>query len=188
MQVRTTKPQLVLLDLMLPGTDGIEMMVSVPEMADRPVIFISDYGRDETIARALDNEAADYIVKPFSRTELVARVRAALRRNHEPAEPFRMGDLVIDYEDRRMTLADRQLTLTATEYEMLRLLSVNAGRVITYASLFRQVWGRRDSGDTRPIRSVVKNLRRKLGDDAAKPVYIFNDRQVGYHMARPSDL
>ena len=186
--VRTKKPQLVLLDLMLPGTDGIELMESVPEMADRPVIFISAYGRDETIARALDNGAADYIVKPFSQTELVARVRAALRRNHESPEPFRLGDMVIDYEDRRVTVADRQLTLTATEYELLRLLSVNSGHVITYASLFRQVWGRRDSGDPRPIRSVVKNLRRKLGDDAAKPAYIFNVRQVGYHMARPSDL
>ena len=186
--VRTKKPQLILLDLMLPGTDGIELLESIPEMADRPVIFISGYGRDETIARALDGGAEDYIVKPFSRTELVARVRAALRRNHESPEPFRLGDMAIDYEDRRVTVADRQLTLTATEYELLRLLSVNSGRVMTYASLFRQVWGRRDSGDPRPIRSVVKNLRRKLGDDAAKPAYIFNDRQVGYHMARPSDL
>jgi two-component system KDP operon response regulator KdpE len=183
--VRTRKPQLVLLDLMLPGTDGIEMMHSVPELADLPVIFISAYGRDETIARALDNGAADYIVKPFSQTELVARVRAALRRKAEPLELFRLGDLVIDYEDRRVTVADCQLTLTATEYEMLRLLSVNAGRVVTYARLFRQVWGRRNSGDPRPIRSVVKNLRRKLGDDAATPAYIFNDRGVGYRMARP---
>ncbi len=186
--IRTKKPQLVLLDLMLPGTDGIEMMESVPELADRPVIFISGYGRAETIARALNNGAADYLVKPFSRTELVARVRAALRRNDEAPEPFRLRDLVIDYKDRRVTVADRRLTLTATEYEMLRLLSVNAGRAVTYPALFRHVWGRRDSGDPRPIRSIVKNLRRKLGDDAAKPAYIFNDRQVGYRMARPSDL
>ncbi len=183
--VRTKKPQLVLLDLMLPGTDGIELMESVPEMADRPVIFISGYGRDETIARALNNGAADYIVKPFSQTELVARVRAALRRNEDPPEPFQLGDLVIDYEDRRVTVAAVQMTLTATEYEMLRLLSVNAGRVMTYASLFRQVWGRRDSGDPRPIRTLVKNLRRKLGDDAARPAYILNERRVGYRMARP---
>ncbi len=183
--VRTKKPQLVLLDLMLPGTDGIELMESVPEMADRPVIFISAYGRDETIARALNNGAADYIVKPFSRPELVARVRAALRRNDEPAKPFRLGDLIIDYEDRRVTVADRQLALTATEYEMLRLLSVNSGRVITYASLFRQVWERRYTGDPRPIRTLVKNLRRKLGDDAARPAYILNERRVGYRMARP---
>ena len=186
--VRRTKPRLVLLDLMLPGTDGIELMESVPELADRPVIFISGYGRDETIARALNNGAADYIVKPFSRTELVARVRAALRQNEEPRELFRLGDLVIDYEDRRVTMADRRLKLTATEYEMLRLLSVNSGRVITYSALFLQVWGHRNSGDLRPIRSVVKNLRRKLGDDAAEPVYIINERRVGYRMARPSDL
>ena len=186
--VRTAKPRLVLMDLMLPGTDGIELMESVPELADRPVIFISGYGRDETIARALDNGAADYIIKPFSRTELVARVRAALRRNDEPREPFRLGDLVIDYEDRRVTMADRQLSLTATEYEMLRLLSDNAGRVMTYATLFRQVWRQRRSEDLRPIRSVVKNLRRKLGDDAANPAYIFNERRIGYRMARPSKL
>ena len=186
--IRAKKPQLVLLDLILPGTDGIEMMESVPELADRPVIFISGYGRDETIARALNNGAADYIVKPFSKTELVARIRASLRRNAEPQEPFRLRDLVIDYRDRRVTVADRRLTLTATEYEMLRLLSVNAGRAVTYATLFRRVWGRRDSGDPRPIRSIVKNLRRKLGDDAAKPAYIFNERQVGYRMSRPTDL
>ena len=186
--VRTAKPQLVLLDLMLPGTDGIELMESVPELADRPVIFISGYGRDETIARALDNGAADYIVKPFSKTELVARVRAALRRNHELPAPFRLGDLVIDYQDRQVIVADRLLSLTATEYEMLRLLSINAGRVITYASLLRRVWGRDDSTDLRPIRSLVRRLRRKLGDDAAKPAYIFNERQIGYRMARPSDL
>ncbi|MCY3774873.1 MAG: response regulator [Candidatus Aminicenantes bacterium] len=185
--IRTARPRLVLLDLMLPETDGIELMESVPELADRPVIFISGYGRDETIARALDNGAADYIVKPFSRTELVARVRAALRRNEEPKAPFRLADLVIDYENRRVTLADRQLRLTATEYEMLRLLSVNAGGVVTYDSLFRHVWGQRRSEDLRPIRSVVKNLRRKLGDDAAKPSYIFNERQIGYGMAKPSD-
>ena len=186
--VRTANPQLVLLDLMLPGTDGIELMESVPELADRPVIFISGYGRDETIARALNHGAADYIVKPFSRTELVARVRAALRRNDEPPEPFRLKDLVIDYKDRRVTMADRVLRLTTIEYEMIRLLSVNAGRVIAYESLFRQVWGQRASGDFRPIRTAVKNLRRKLGDDAAEPVYIINERKAGYRMARPGDL
>ena len=184
--IRTKKPQLVLLDLMLPGTDGIEMMESVPELADRPVIFISGYGRDETIARALNHGVADYLVKPFSRTELVARIRAALRRNDEPPEPFRLLDLAIDYKGRRVAVAGQRMTLTATEYEMLRLLSVNAGRAVTYATLFRRVWGRRYSGDARPIRSIVKNLRRKLGDDAAEPAYIFNDRQVGYRMAEPN--
>ena len=186
--IRTRQPRLVLLDLMLPGTDGIELMERHPEMAELPVIFISGYGRDETIARALEVGATDYIVKPFSPTELAARVQAALRRSHEPPKPFRSGDLAIYYTDRRVTLAGRPVRLTATEYELLRVLSVNAGRVTTYESLLRQVWGRLNSGDFRPVRAFVKKLRRKLGDNATNPAYIFTERQVGYRMGKPSDL
>ncbi|MCY3698555.1 MAG: ATP-binding protein [Gemmatimonadetes bacterium] len=138
--IQAEKPHLVLLDLMLSGTDGIELMEGVPELADLPVIFISAYGRDETIARALGTGAADYIVKPFSPTELTARVRAALRRHAEP-ERFVLGQLAIDYERRRVTLAGRPVELTATEYEVLRVLSGNAGRVSSYRSLFRRAPG-----------------------------------------------
>ena len=102
--IQTERPRLVLLDLMLPGTDGIELMGRVPELADLPVIFISGYGRDETIARALEAGAADYIVKPFSPMELTARIRAALRRQAEP-EPYLLGDLAIHYEERRVSVA-----------------------------------------------------------------------------------
>ena len=182
--VRQEKPRLVLLDLMLPGTDGIEMMDSVPELADLPVIFISGYGRDETIARALESGAADYIVKPFSPTELTARVQAALRRHTEP-DPFRLGDLAIYYEQRRITLAGHPVPLTATEYELLRVLSLNAGRVMTYDTLLRQIWTEREANGHGPVRAYVKRLRRKLGDDADRPAYIFNERGVGYRMARP---
>ncbi len=186
--IKTKKPRLVLLDLMLPGTDGIELMERLPELAELPVIFISGYGRDETIARALKVGAADYIVKPFSPTELVARVQAALRRSDEPREPFRLQDLAIHYEERRVILAGRPVQLTATEYELLRVLSVNAGRVVTYESLLRQVWDGRGGGDFRPVRAFVKKLRHKLGDNATGPTYIFTERQVGYRMAKPSDL
>ena len=185
--IKTKKPQLVLLDLVLPGTDGIELMERVPEMADLPVIFISAYGRDETIANALQKGAADYIVKPFSPTELAARVQAALRRRAEPLAAFTLGDLAIDYGGRRVTVAGRLVKLTATEYELLRVLSVNAGRVMTYDSLLRQVWVRSESGDARLVSTFVKNLRRKLGDDAAQPTYIFTERQVGYRMASNDD-
>ena len=182
--VKTKRPHLVLLDLMLPGTDGIELMERVPGLADVPVIFISGYGRDETIARALRAGAADYIVKPFSPTELTARVQAALRRRSEP-EPFRLGELAIDYEHRRVSMAGRPVELTATEYELLRLLSVNAGRVATYDSLLRQVWAGKDAANAKLVRAFIKNLRRKLGDDAASPAYILNERGVGYRMAEP---
>ena len=166
--IRSARPGLVLLDLMLPGADGIELMTQVPELADLPVIFISAYGRDETIARALEAGAADYIVKPFSPTELTARIRAALRKRAEP-EPYRLGDLAIHYEQRLVRVAGRAVPLTATEYELLRVLSWTAGRVSTYDALLRQVWDGRHDGDTELVRSFVKKLRRKLGDDAARP-------------------
>ncbi|MCY3776536.1 MAG: response regulator, partial [Candidatus Aminicenantes bacterium] len=184
--VRTKQPQLVLLDLVLPGTDGIELMHRVPELAELPVIFISGYGGDETVVRALDAGATDYIVKPFSPTELVARVRAALRKRYKPPETFRLGNLTIDYEERSVTLDGRPVQLTATEFDLLRVLSVNAGRVTTYATLLRQVWGRDESGDHRPVRAFVKLLRRKLSDDAASPAYIFTERRVGYRMPKPN--
>ena len=184
--VRAEKPDLVLLDLMLPGTDGIALMESVPELADLPVIFISGYGRDETVARALESGAADYIVKPFSPTELAARIGAVLRRRARP-EPFVLGAIAIDYEKRRVTLAGRPVRLTATEYELLRVLSVEAGRVVTYEALLRRLWNGRRDRDAELVRTFVKKLRRKLGEDAAKPVYIFNERGVGYRMARPDE-
>ena len=181
--IRMHEPRLVVLDLLLPGTDGIALMERVPELTGIPVIFISAYGRDETIVRALDAGAADYIVKPFSPFELTARVRAALRQRAGP-EPFVLGELVIRYDRRRVALAGRRVQLTATEYELLRVLSVNLGRVLTYDSLLRQAWRGRHSGDPDPklVRAVVKRLRRKLGDDAANPTYICNERGVGYFM------
>ena len=186
--IRAEKPQLVLLDLMLPGTDGIELMQTVPELADLPVIFISGYGRDETIARALEAGAEDYVVKPFSSTELTARIRAALRRRSNPV-PFVLGDLAIDYDRRRVSVAGRPVTLTPTEYELLRVLAQGAGRVLTHEALLRQVWAgrRRSKANPKIVRAYVKRLRHRLGDDAARPAWIFNERGVGYRMARPGE-
>ena len=182
--IRAEQPELVLLDLMLPGTDGIYLLETVPELADLPVVFISGYGRDETIARALESGAADYLVKPFSATELTARVRAALRRWAGP-QPFVMGELVIHYEQRQVTVRGRELTLTATEFDLLSLLSRNAGRVTTYDAILQQIWGGRESGDINLVRNFVKKLRAKLGEDAARPTWILNVRAVGYRMPRP---
>ena len=180
--IRTERPHLVLLDLMLPDTDGIALMESVPELADLPVVFISGYGRDETIARALDRGAEDYIVKPFSGTELVARVAAVLRRRAQP-EVFVLGELAIHYEERRATVGERRVALTEIEYELLRLLSLNAGRITTYETLQRRIWsGRAAAGDMELVRNFIKKLRAKLGDDAAKPTWIFNERGIGYRM------
>ena len=184
--IRAEKPRLVLLDLMLPGTDGIELMQTVPELADLPVIFISGYGRDETIARALEAGADDYVVKPFSPTELTARIRAALRRRSNPV-PFVLGELAIDYDRRRVSVAGRPVTLTRTEYELLRVLAQGAGRVLTHEDLLRQVWAGRGKANPKIVRAYVKRLRHRLGDDAARPAWIFNERGVGYRMARPGE-
>ncbi len=184
--IRSERPSLVLLDLMLPGTDGIELMRRVPELDTLPVIFISGYGRDETIAKALESGAADYIVKPFSPTELVARVRAALRDRSEPGT-FTVGELTIDYGPRRVTLADRVIPLTATEFDLLRVLSLNAGHVVPTAVLLRQVWGTLQADNAGRVRTAVKRLRRKVGEDADKPAYIFNEHGVGYRMPDPGE-
>ena len=182
------KPHLVLLDLVLPGSDGIELMNDIRNQADVPVIFLSVYGQDETVARALDMGAVDYVVKPFSPTELAARIRAALRKRldpfqGEPSGPYDAGGLAIDYALRRVTLDGEPVGLTATEYAVLYELSVHAPRTLTHAVLLQQVWGPERVGETWLVRNVVKRLRRKLGDDADDPRYILTEPRVGYRMA-----
>ncbi len=182
--IRTNRPDLIVLDLVLPGIDGIELMERIRETAEPPVVFVSAYGGDETIAKALESGAADYVVKPFSPTELTARVRAVLRRQAEP-ELFVLNDLAIRHARREVTVAGRPVELTATEYELLRVLSLGAGRVLTYDVLLRRVWPGRDSADVSVVRAFVKVLRRKLGDNARRPAYIATERGVGYRMVRP---
>ena len=180
------KPQLVLLDLVLPGTDGVELMQGLRKIASVPVVFLSAYGQEDLIARAFDMGAADYVVKPFAPTELAARVRAALRRGAapEPLEPLVLGDLVVNYAERGVTLARQSRpTLTAIEYRTLAELAANAGRVLSYEHLLRQVWGVDGDADVRPMRTVISSLRRKLGDDADNPAYIFTEPRVGYRLA-----
>ena len=168
------RPHLVLLDLVLPGTDGIEIMQTLLKDASMPVVFLSAYGYDEAIARAFEAGAADYVVKPFSPTELVARIRAALRRSaapveKEPEEPLVLDGLTVDFARRRVAVGGRPVKLTVTEYRLLVELSVNAGSIVTHRHLLQRVWRKTSGGDTRPLRSVIKSLRRKLGDDAGHP-------------------
>ena len=123
-----------------------------------------------------------------SPTELTARIRAALRRRSNPV-PFVLGELAIDYDRRRVSVAGRPVTLTPTEYELLRVLAQGAGRVLTHEDLLRQVWAGRGHGKANPkiVRAYVKRLRHQLGDDAARPAWIVNERGVGYRMARPGE-
>ena len=179
------QPHLALLDLVLPDTDGIELMNVVRRIAEVPVIFLSEYGQGETVARAFDMGAADYLVKPFSPTELAARIRAALRRQSEPTPgestvSFSVADLSIDYAQRRVTLAGEPVELTNTEYAVLYQLAVQAPRVVTHGLLLQRVWGPERVGEGWLLRDVVMRLRRKLGDTAANPRYIFTEPRVGY--------
>ena len=166
--IEEENPHLVLLDLLLPESDGITLMENVPGLADLPVIFLSGYGRDEVVARALQAGAEDYIVKPFSPTELVARIQTVLRRRAVPerlgpSEPYLLDELSIDYAQRRVTVANRPVELTDTEYRLLVELSVNGGLTLTHDHLLRRVWGSGRSVSAGQVRTVVKNLRRKLG-------------------------
>ena len=180
------KPHLVLLDLMLPETDGIELMKDILSTSQVPVISLSAYGRDEVIAQAFRSGAMDYMVKPFSPTELVARTRAALNgpsyQQSEPAEPFILGDLSIDYGQRLVSVSGRRIRLTATEHNLLVELSLEPGRVLSHGQLVRRAWGPGRPVGPAAVRTMVKRLRGKLGDDAQRPTYIFSESRVGYRL------
>ena len=185
--IKSSNPQLVLLDLVLPGIDGIKLMEDILEVDQVPVILLSGYGRDEIVARAFERGASDYVVKPFSPTELVARIQATLRKETDPdraesEQPYMLGDLTINYEERRVTVAGRRVRLTAKEYQLLYELSVGRGRVLTHDVLLRRIWGLYNSGDSRLVRTLVKRLRHSLGDDANNPRYIFTEPGVGYRI------
>ena len=187
--IEEEKPHLVLLDMMLPGFDGVELMTNILKEAELPVIFLSAYGQEDVIAKALDMGAADYVMKPFAPTELAARIRAALRRHAGgilvmQSEAYQLGDLAINYAERGVSVAGRPVVLTATEYALLFELSTNAGVVMTHGQLLRRVWGEGKSGDAGLVRTIVKRLRHKLGDDAHNPEYIFTEPRVGYRMTK----
>ena len=184
------RPHLVLLDLIVPGTSGFEMMKRIREVSEVPIIFLSANDQEENVVKALGMGADDYIVKPFSSTELVARVEASLRKRGSagtpgPRQPYRRGELTIDYADRAVTVSDRPVPLSATEFKLLFELSINAGRVLTHDQILQRVWGPGYSGEVHLVRVFVGNLRRKLGDDARKPKYIFTEPRVGYRMSKP---
>ena len=174
-------PHLIVLDLVLPGTDGFELMVQLSGSLDVPVVFVTGRGDDRHLVRAFDMGAADYIVKPFSPTELLTRVGAALRRRAQArhVEPYRLGDLTVDHVGHKVIVAGRPAKLTPTEFRLLSELCANAGRTLTYDELLRRVWGDGASGDPQRIRTFVKDLRQKLGDDVKNPKYVFTVPGVG---------
>ena len=189
--INENKPSLILLDLGLAGNFGFEVMKSITRITDAPIIFLSEYRRDHTISEAFQLGAADYIAKPFSPAELIVRISTALQRKSvfdrtQILEPYILGDLEISYMERTVKVAGYPVRLTATEYNLLFELSVNAGRVVTQGQLLERVWGVKGLNKTQVLRAFVKAVRRKLNDDAKNPKYIFTEHRVGYRMAKPN--
>lgn len=187
------RPHLVLMNLAQPGIDAKEFVQAIFEIADVPVLFLSDYGGDQDIARAFEMGADDYVVKPYAPTELAARVRVALSRRAasrqtEPLEPYVRGDLTIDYAQRLVTLAGQAVPLTATEYSLLAELATHAGTALTYDHLLQRVWGWNNPGNPYVVRTHLMRLRRKLGEDGRNPDYILVEPRVGYRMVAPDEV
>ena len=179
------RPDVILLDLGLPGMDGFATLRALRPSTRAGVIVVSVMPGERDKVRALDLGADDYIVKPFGTEELVARIRAVLRRQADVSagEPVvRSGDLAIDLARRSVTVNGRAVRLTPTEYELLRYLALHAGKPVTHTTLLRQVWGEYAVGDKYNTRYVVAQIRKKLGDDPANPKYIVNEPGVGYRL------
>lgn len=179
-------PDLVILDLGLPDSDGTDFIRYVRSKSAVPIIVLSARTAESDKVSALDLGANDYVSKPFGTAELMARIRAALRSrrqmNYEKPEDFRLGDLSICYESRTVTLCGSPVSLTQTEYNILALLSEHAGKVLTYSSIIRDVWGYQDSGSIKRLQVNMANIRKKLGIRPGDCRYLVNELGVGYRM------
>lgn len=183
-------PDVVLLDLGLPDMDGMKILKSVREWSNMPVIVVSARTHERDKVEALDLGADDYITKPFSGGELLARIRTALRHAQAYAPSpllgtsgvYRAGDLVIDYDKHLVTQRGTPVHLTQSEYKIVTLLSRYSGKVLTYDFLLREIWGEKASDNTQNLRAILAKIRRKLEKNPAKPEYIFTEVGVGYRM------
>ncbi|MDB5907411.1 MAG: transcriptional regulator [Massilia sp.] len=186
----TRKPDLIVLDLGLPDGDGIDFIGDIRKWSNVPVIVLSARVGEAEKIRALDAGADDYLTKPFGVGELLARVRATLRRQRQPnsagAGLVRFGDVSVDLKERRVTRAGAPVHLTPTEYRLLAVLVANAGRVVTNPQLLRAVWGPSQSENGHYLRIYMGHLRHKLEDDPAQPCYLLTETAVGYRLALPA--
>jgi two-component system KDP operon response regulator KdpE len=180
----TFRPDIMLLDLGLPDMDGIEVIRRIREWSALPIIVLSVRERENDKIAALDAGADDYLTKPFGVGELLARIRAALRRNLQqtPEPVFSCGELRVDLNLRLVTLAGKEVPLTPTEYDIMRLLVTDAGKVLTHTQILRKIWGIAYLDQPHVLRVNISNLRRKLEADPSRPRYIITELGVGYRL------
>jgi two-component system KDP operon response regulator KdpE len=183
------RPDLVILDLGLPDLDGVEVTRLLREWTAVPIIVLTVQDQEVAKITALDAGADDYVTKPFGMGELLARMRVALRRAASPdASPiFKTGELTVDLARRLVTVGDREVQLTPTEYDLLRVLVSHAGKVLTHGQLLRQVWGVAYQKETHLLRVNMSNLRHKLEPDASRPKFIVTEPGVGYRLRDPDE-
>jgi two-component system KDP operon response regulator KdpE len=177
-------PDVIILDLGLPDLDGVEVTRRLREWSQTPIIILSVREAETDKIAALDAGADDYLTKPFGTGELMARMRVALRRlTNTPDEPIlQVGNLQMDVSRRLVTIGENPISLTPTEYEILRLLLQNAGKVLTHRQLLRQVWGTAYESEMHILRVNISNLRRKIEPDPSRPHYLLTEPGVGYRL------
>ena len=183
-QAADIKPDLVILDLGLPDIDGKEVVRRLREWSDVPILILTARDQEKEKIDALDAGADDYITKPFSMGELLARMRVSVRRSaHAGEDPvIQCGDLLIDLAQRRVTVDAQEIKLTPTEYDIIKILAQNAGKVLTHRQLLKAVWGDTYSDDTHYIRVYIGQLRRKIEPNPTQPRYIITESGVGYRL------
>ena len=176
------RPDLIILDLGLPDMDGLEVLRRLREWTQTPILILSVRDREDEKVRALDNGADDYVTKPFGIGELLARMRVALRKSIPPAqEPvYKVDGLEVDFEHRRVVTQGKEVQLTPTEYDLLRLLVTHAGKVLTHTQILRQLWGPAYVEQPHLLRVNISNLRGKIEPEPNRPRYILTELGVGY--------
>jgi two-component system KDP operon response regulator KdpE len=181
------EPDAVILDLVLPDGSGTDVCRELRTWSSVPVIVLSAVGEEREKVAALDAGADDYVTKPFGMDELLARLRAAMRRIAPTPEPvLQIGELRVDLEKRAVSVADRPVQLTPHEFELLRVLAVNEGKLLTHRSLLREIWGQGYGEESHYLHVYVSQLRRKIEPDPARPRYILTEPGAGYRLVEPA--
>jgi two-component system, OmpR family, KDP operon response regulator KdpE len=186
LKASTLKPDIVVLDLGLPDQDGLLVITRIREWSQVPIIVLSVRSLEQDKVEALDAGADDYVTKPFGMAELMARIRASLRNrlaDQTPDPVLKTGGLMVDLARRLVTVDGREAKLTPNEFDLLRVLAVNAGKVVTHTHLLREVWGPADVDQTHYVRVYVGQLRRKIEANPSEPRYILTEPGVGYRLA-----